>query len=310
MKHYYLFVPLLLAACHETHPTKQSAPEVVQDSAGHRLLPSPPEVIAYQQALEKLDTTDMKNTVVAADMFDQAFTGKDPALCDVAYVVYYGFYEKIFSSVAEHFTEDTIIGNNACIGVEDTAAVAVKYINAYEKNIRQYGFRITCSEGTPFLGEEGDFFGKRFYKHLSKEMKAYLEQINRENKSPFEEDAGILLSPQDFVERLAWWDAFIEKYPKFLLLEEARLQRRTYLTYFLQGMDNTRLLADDGKSLDPYFEDAYTYLGLHYPKTYSNSIVKPVLEAYKANNPEKAGKLVMEYVSKNEIEFNETYRYK
>ena len=62
------------------------------------------------------------------------------------------------------------------------------------------------------------------------------------------EDAGIIITPQQYIDRVIWHEKFIADNPDFILLKNCKAYKKAYLTYLLTGIDNTSLYDYDDET--------------------------------------------------------------
>jgi hypothetical protein len=124
-------------------------------------------------------------------------------------------------------------------------------------------------------------------------MKSYIRQLCSEKKESAFADGAFLLEPAQYVDRLIWYEKFINENPEFLYITECKNSQRLYLTFLFYGLDNTPLLDDD--MLSVYFADANNYLQQRYSSTKTAKLAKPYFVALQQKQSQKAENIIKQY---------------
>lgn len=272
----------------------------------------------YKTFIASLDSKSEKSVSLATEKYAELFSGADQELSDSAYVVFDQLYEKIEGSLNEKLMNDSFFEDIPCITFDSLGVKEEPFEKKYvpfRKSIEKNGFRIDCREGMVEIGQNRSFVSKHFYTFVSPVMKQYLEGLRKETDEVFSVDAGIVISPQQYADRLVWWENFNKKNPDFMLFKNAQSIQKHLFTFFLLGMDNTPLInhfTDDNgvekQELDSYFEDAYAYLNRKYPNSESNALVKPYKMTVLKNDAAKRERLIKTYTNRGlMIDFSKEY---
>ncbi len=306
---------IALAGCSSPSPVKETKAEntEVKDPVVERDL-----LKDYKKFIASLDSKSEKSVTLAAEKYAELFSGAHQGLCDSAYVVFDQLYEKIEGGLNEKLMNNSFFEDFPCITFDSLGVKEEPFEKKYvpfRKSIEKNGFRIDCPEGMVEIGQNRSFVSKHFYAFVSPVMKQYLEGLRKENDEVFSVDAGIVISPQQYADRLVWWEDFNKKNPNFMLSENAQSIQRYLFTFFLLGMDNTPLInhyTDDNgvekQELDSYFEDAYTYLNKKYPNSDLNALVKPYKMTILKNDAAKRERLIKTYTKRGlMIDFSKEY---
>ena len=247
-------------------------------------------MVSYNQFVNKLDPSDLSTSLQAAQKFDEVFKKQDQQLCDTAFTIFSAYYDKMEDALGNKFI-DTY--NLDSLLFRDTIKAPLPLKAAeYVERLKVNGFMVTESEGDAYINEDRDFIEKWFYDSVSPLMKTYLIQLNKENKKPFDEDAGIIVSPAEFADRTVWWENFSTNNPGFIYHEDANATFKSYLGLIFQGEDNTRVVDLDATKLNSFFIDLYTYLQGKYPQSKTTRLVKPYFEALSKRDTAKANHIV------------------
>ena len=227
----------------------------------------------YEAFLAKLDAADFTSIPIAVKKYEALFGKQSIQVRDMAFGLFDSYHDKVESNISE-LTDLTISGT--------------KYRKLINK-LKQCGFRTYSSEGDEYLAADGDYIAKNFYPYLSKTMKEYLKQLNREWKEGFVEDGGLLIGPEAFVDRVIWWENFVKDNDGFTMIIPAKQRRDFYLGVIMYGTDNHRVLWEEKSSeLDDYYKVAYAYLQKVFPNSRANKVISPFFMALLEKNWVKA----------------------
>lgn len=299
-----LFIIAALAGCRCNNSNEVTSTNTSKDTLA---LVSPEPLTGnlkqYQQFLNKLDTANAETATEAVVEYKRLFEKENEAMRDAAYALFDNYYERLDYGLNARMEQDTLdymslITYDAENGKQKPVS---KELQAYEDRLERNGFEVWSEEGMPYIRQGRGFVAKHFYGLVSTTMRQYLQQVNKENKEGFSEDAGITILPQQHVDRLAWWDAFIAKNPGFILADKAKQNRRHLLNWLVEGMDNTPLQMTENNQLDEYHQDAYDYLQKAYPNSTSLKIIRPYFNALYAKDQIKADAFLKEFRTKGFI---------
>jgi hypothetical protein len=256
-----------------------------------------PEITAYKIFLHKLDSTNAVSATTAVNELKRAFNGKSSDLCDLAYIELQQLLDTIELRLNEKLNNDTT-NYNLIFEKKNIPAKLQKAKNELEKN----GFIYASSEGIIYITQNRGFVISNLLSFFTKTMQTYLIQIDKENKEGFMEDAGIIITPQQYIDRVIWHEKFIADNPDFILLKNCKAYKKAYLTYLLTGIDNTSLYDyDDETKLSTYFQQAYNYALKTYPESETASIIQPYMQAIEQKQKTVVEQLLKKYTIKGLI---------
>ena len=261
----------------------------------------------YNSFLLKLDSTEITTVPSAITKYQTLFKNGSIGIKDSAFVLFSTYYEKVDRNVNQRMEKDTtnfdpLISLDANM---NPLPISEK-LKKYKDRIEQNGFEISSTEGMAYLKQDRDYIAKNFYGYVSKTMRVYLEQVNRENKEGFQEDAGPTIEPKAFVDRVVWWENFITNNNNFMMLEDAKERKKYLLTFLIIGMDNTQVLSYDSSGIEEYYKTAYTYLQNKFPNSETAKIILPYFNALLEKDIAKAEQIVNDYKRhKQIIDFHE-----
>jgi hypothetical protein len=252
-------------------------------------LTSPTRLVEYDSFLNTLFSQGITSINDAKSKYVELFEKEEIKTKDRAFLLFLDYYDNLNNIV-----------NNSIENVSQdlTPFISKDLIRQYKEN----GFVLDFSEGESYFKQDRDYLAIHFYKHISSTLKKYLEQLNKESKEGFLEDASILITPEKFSERLAWWDTFIENNPDFCLLHKAKENRKILLTVFIKGVDNTPLFDSEKVKLTSYYQTAYETIQNDFAKSTTNKLLKNYFDALKNKDIDKANFMVKELRIKGIIE--------
>lgn len=256
-----------------------------------------PMITEYRAFIHQLDSTDAASALLATDKFKTLFANQSTGLCDSAFVVYQNLLDTIDLKLNEKLGNDTT--DYSAIYMGEPVSKKIKDFQTY---LQKNGFKLSSSEGTVYIEQDRSFVTKNLSAMMSEPMKMYLTQIETENREGFSEDAAITIKPKQHVDRIIWYENFIKANPGFIMIENCKNYKKAYLTYLLQGIDNTPLYSDaEQMTLAPYYTAAFKYLLKTYPESETTFLVTPYYEAIKQKQKATINDLTKKYTIKGLI---------
>jgi hypothetical protein len=296
-----IFLLAILLACNQAKKKTQSTTQ--PDTTDVAVTATPHNtVVEYQNYVSGLDTFDVETATEAAKKYQELFKGEDVAARDKGFIIFNNHYESLDRTINKLHEKDTtdfepLITLDAS---EDNLPVPQK-LRAYSEKLKRNGFVVSSTEGMSYIQQDRDFIIKWFYSFVSPVTKEYLQQVNKENKQGFQEDAGLTIEAEEYVNRLVWWENFIRENPDFPLVAKAKDHRKYLLTFFLEGMDNAPVITYETNTLDDYYKTAYSYLQSKFPNSETNKVVNPYFKALLQKDNKKATSLLNDYRKKGVI---------
>jgi hypothetical protein len=123
-----------------------------------------------------------------------------------------------------------------------------------------------------------------FYNHLSPATQEFYDQFEAETNQDLSEDGGLLITPVELAQRLAFWQEFLSRYPNNLFAQFARNKVAYYQYYLLAGMDNTPAFDFETNKMQPEFIEGYAYLNQHHPDLACTKVFNEYLTLLKTTN--------------------------
>lgn len=256
----------------------------------------------YSLYLNNLDDSDANSSTNAVLKFKELFKVEDKELNDNAIVLFNGFYERLDSKLNELHEKDTTNYEPLVLLIlNDKKPKISKKLLEYKQKLNKNGFDVSQEEGITYIQKDRDFISKNFFNYVSQTMKEYLAQVNKENKEGFASDAGLIISPIDFAERMIWYENFIKINSKFYFIANCNENYKNLLTYSIIGMDNSPVFDNETNKLSEYYEEMYVYLIKKHNNSKTTNILRPYYLALKNNQSKVVEKILDEYKSKKII---------
>ena len=304
IKYIFLITLALLYSCDNLEKKKKSA--IILDQT---LIKAKEESITtnillkkYNVYINNLDSLDANSSSNATSRFKELFKEEDKILCDNAFVIFNNLYEKLDRNLNELHEKDTTNYESLVLLTQNGKKPLIsKKLLDYKQKLKDNGFEISEEEGITFIQKDRDFISKHFYPCVSHTTKDYLSKLNQENKEGFASDAGLIIAPNIFAERMIWYENFINNNLNFLFISNCKENRKYLLTFSLIGMDNTPVFDNETNKLSEYYKDLYEYLISKHQNSQTTKIIKPYYMAFKNSQPKLAKELIMEYKYKKLI---------
>ena len=205
--------------------------------------------------------------------------------------------DKLLDQHYKNYTDQSAFTISNTGNVMPKTQQAKQYLSQLHSN----GFTLSVEEGSTYVKQDVDFIAKHFYNTLSSTMRTYLERVRIENKEGFLSDAAMVITPTALAQRIIFWDEFLMNYPSFVFNETIKEKQREYLTFLLEGVDNTPLFKHQSKELSEKYEEAYQYILAKHPISKLVFIVEPYYQALQMHFYNQAQKVLKQYRSEGKI---------
>lgn len=249
----------------------------------------------FKAYLKGLNILKAESNTQALQKFSELFSNESPQRCDSAYLLYHDFYIQLGANLDQDLETDTTDYTVLFYSDENGPATVPKKVKEKAAFLKKHGFEFEATEGFVFIQPDRDYLQSYFKPLVSDAMKAYLDELNLENNRRFSEDAAIIISEKDFVERIQFYEQFIQKYPNFPFIKDCKSSKADYLKWMLIGMDNTPLYRDGNQTLDPYFRSCFDYFYQKYPNSKTTKIIREYDQCIREKNLQKTEKLLKKY---------------
>lgn len=253
----------------------------------------------YQIYLRSLDTLHPNSTIIAAKKYADLFKGANQDTRDSAFSVFKDFYNRLDQNL-DNNRDATISYDSLIRDPNGDLPKLSPRLTAYAQTLKDNGFVVYTTEGSPYIGQDLDFEVKWFYAYLSEPLKAFLTQLNKENKEGFTEDQGLVIKAEQLADRTVWWENFAKKCPQTIVGRPAKENWKSYLGTMMAGMENSPVSEPD-KSLNPYYKAAYTRIMNNYGATQTAGYIRPYFKLLENKENAKAKDLLRDYQAKKII---------
>ena len=300
MKYWLLACTICICSCtcnQQLPPTAVNEERIIEkDSAKKSTF-----LQEYAAYLQNLDTSKLNNSSLAVEKYKLFFNNVDTADADSAYVLFFAFYnvmlDKLLDQHYKNYTDQSAFTISSTGNVTPKTQQAKQYLSQLHLN----GFTLSVEEGSTYVKQDVDFIAKHFYNTVSTTMRIYLEQVQRENKEGFLSDAAMVITPTALATRIIFWDDFLMNHSSFVFNETIREKQREYLTFLLEGVDNTPLLDHTTKQLSARYEKAYQYVLVKHPNSNLAEILKPYYQNLQKNSIARDQQILKQYRSEKKI---------
>jgi len=291
----------IFTACNQSSNNTTAVQSPI-DTTAFQLPARPTSLTQYKTFIASLDTADVNSANLAAQKYQQLFQQEEATARDSGYILFSHYFETLDRNLNDLHEADTADYHAFVPGYPSTKDnTPTNRQKQYVETLHKNGFQLASVEGMTYVKPDYDVITSWFDPYVSPTMKEYLAQLNKENKEGFAADAGIVISPTQLVDRIAWWESFIKRHPSFVLRNEAEEQRKYLFTVLMLGMENTPVRSYQNGALEPFYKTAYDYLQKTYPESEANQLVAPYYKALQQRDRKSADALVKEYKSKGYI---------
>lgn len=244
-----------------------------------------PEISSYLKVLQHSDIKNVKSLSYAMESFLNIFARSDSSVCDSAYVHFQQFADSIEFYQNLKLEEDT-----ANYSIIFSGKKIPKKITEFVINLNQNGFRIQLSDSIPTVILNRKFIVEKFDSLISTQLKTYLLYLENEFKTGFAESDSIIISPIELVDRILWYENFIQNYPNFVFRRECENHLKAYTTYLVLGYGKTKFFQDESKFIiSAYFKQSFEYL---FNKNTNSTTANKLLEFKTAIESSSFNKLI------------------
>lgn len=244
-----------------------------------------PEISSYLKVLQQSDIKNVKSLNYAIESFLNIFDRSDSSVCDSAYVHFQQFADSIEFYQNLKLEEDTAYYNIIFSGKK-----IPKKITEFVINLNQNGFRIQLSDSIPTVILNRKFIVEKLDTLISAQLKSYLLYLDNEFKIGFAESDSIIISPFELVDRILWYENFIQNYPNFVFRSECENHLKAYTTYLVLGYGKTKFFQDESKFIiSAYFKQSLEYL---FNKNTNSTTANKLLEFKTAIESSSFNKLI------------------
>lgn len=252
-----------------------------------------PKISEFKAFVSKLDSSDVVSATKAFEKYIELFDKQSPSLCDSGFVVFQTLYDSLEMHLNIKLQNDTTDYEPLLSGNQSLVSKKQK---DYQKHLLVNGFKISSNEGATYIEQDRAFVARSFYSFVTPEMKAYLNELQKENKEGFAVDKVMSITPKQLVDRTVWYELFLAKYPDFVFNGNCKDYHKAYLTYLLCGYENTAIYKNkETQEISDYFVNAYNYLNSKYHDSEAVKLVNPYYDSLKQKQASNAQSILKNY---------------
>ena len=249
------------------------------------------QLFIYDQYLANLDSEKVQMGQVALRKFHELFDGHQPEICDTAFYIFNRFHQRLTFALQEDRAHDSVNQDTLYLLLRtDKKPVVSKKIAVYAKALDSSGFTMEEDEGNAYIHESWLFMDRNFSAYVTPGMKAFLGQLNKEQKEGFQDDAALEISPVQLADRTVWWEQFAKSHQRFIYSGDAGSFHAFFVKILLEGTDNTPVSWED--SLTPFYREAYSYIGSHFAGSRTNKVIAPYFKAWETRDTAEINQII------------------
>ena len=143
--------------------------------------------------------------------------------------------------------------------------------------------KMPCVEGSYFYSVNSEYLLNNYGKYLSPAYREWLKFIIK--REAVMQDGGLIVPPDTLREYIISIEKFVERYPDFVLISDAKDYLNSYLMTYLEGIDNSPIFDKwNTKKMLPEFKSSYEkFLSVNKDSKYY-SMVEELYNKSKENN--------------------------
>ncbi len=152
------------------------------------------------------------------------------------------------------------------------------------------GYKIHMVEGSYVLVIDYEKL-KKYNSNITEEMKEFIALEAEESTNPFAMDAGLIISVEEFADRIAKAEKYFKSYPDSPRNEEIGNRNKGRIGLYLTGLDNTPAFEYGNKKINEEFLESYKKTVKDYKGTVFAKIVEEYLMVLEKNNFKKTNEV-------------------
>jgi len=219
------------------------------------------------------------------------------------FLQYYNTNEEIISKINEE--EQSILGK---FYLDDAKSKST--IEEIGNKLSNYQLRFEeIGEGYVVILTIPSFYYDIFKSYVTDDYKDYIFLSFEDSKHLYSVDGGLAITFTELGERIIRWETFINKYPKFELLDEVKSTLINYRHDYIFGLDNTPTLeryfesqTEDNKKISYIVNDVnqkeFNSFLTKYPNSPTSKPIKLLLENHRKMQKESFFELIRNEINK------------
>lgn len=252
----------------------------------------------YEKYISSLSKSTCDNVQKANQKLKSDFASASAASQDKAIRAFYGLLKKHLENQQNYMMGAGESEGFDLLGYNPDNKPLPAKVKTKQAEWKLCGIDLDFPEGMAWPVEEHRYMYDNFGTMGTPAMKGYLKQMMNDLKEGFSADAGLVISPQEFADRIVFWQEFRDQFPNFKPLGADLPGFQEYIGFFMTGLDNTPAF-DWGEKNDlyPEWKKAYESVMTRVPKSEAGEVIKDYYAVLKKNGF-KRSKEVMDFSQK------------
>lgn len=167
--------------------------------------------------------------------------------------------------------------------VNDPSKIDNEKAKAVVQDTKDSGFKVETAEGMFFPIPDYSVY-RSFADYASDAMKAYIDIMATESDQVPAKDAALVIGWDEVIKRAMKQEAFVKNYPDSDKLEQVKQLYSLYVTYAMNGSNNTPLFSYDKNVMVDNAKDAYSKIDFSAADSEFAKQMKGYMELLKQSN--------------------------
>ena len=254
----------------------------------------------FQNYISTLNPNDITTLDRSANRYRQLFEKSSSFTKDTAFIVFWRYYVTVADSLGAKYVQDekyisfvNIKGfdekSSKNERLKQTLLNRNKNLNENDfqilKKINHYGYKFDMIEGVILVSvADPGFILNNFSGLISHGLKLYITKVLEEIDAAGNPEAEIHNSPDEIVNRLLWWERFINNNPNFFLIDDCYSTYDGYLFTLMLGTVSNPAFNSTDQKLNEKFKKAYEKIINHHKGTKAAAMITQYYNILKKNN--------------------------
>ncbi|RLA79675.1 MAG: hypothetical protein DRG78_12470 [Epsilonproteobacteria bacterium] len=180
----------------------------------------------FEKYAKKLDKSKIESVDSLREKYHKTVTGQSKECRLLLFSDFRQYYDQITQAYIESAEEK----------LNEKYPISAKREKRYKVKLSKVGLIIYQSEGMYYVEADNTWFLNEFGDSLPSEWKKFLIQSDYEAKNYFAEDGVLQVSLEELRKRIVFWENFLNDYPDFSEINEAKESLSSYLLFYLSGL--------------------------------------------------------------------------
>ena len=249
----------------------------------------PPEVEAYQHALEGFAAADPAQVPKAVESYRATFAKSPEKVRDAAFLIFRSYWARVRDAQdkacraaqddAEKKNPSMLFGEFFAQLTRDMAELSSTTLFV-QAGLRAY----PGPDGVFYVAERPGFFLTNFKTLVSPGIREFLELELNDSDNPWARDGGLVVTWPQLGERMAAWEKHLAKYEKSPLRSNAQAYYRAVSRAYMVGLPDTPLWNYKTHEVRPEVRKAFEQYAADHAKLPSGKAVTEELAIFKKCN--------------------------